>query len=85
MSSVERSLTLRDIASCFEGLIPAEIATALADGTPNVTHLSRVQMVDDDPSFPIRSRLILLKRRLDQRDAPIRIERAGSRRMRGQR
>jgi predicted pyridoxine 5'-phosphate oxidase superfamily flavin-nucleotide-binding protein len=41
-------LTLRDIQSCFEGIIPAEIATASADGVPNITHLSRVYMVDDD-------------------------------------
>jgi predicted pyridoxine 5'-phosphate oxidase superfamily flavin-nucleotide-binding protein len=46
--STERRLTLRDIESCFEGIIPAEIATASADGVPNVTHLSRVHMVDDD-------------------------------------
>jgi predicted pyridoxine 5'-phosphate oxidase superfamily flavin-nucleotide-binding protein len=41
-------IPLTEIAACFEGLIPATIATASADGTPNVTHLSRVHMVDDD-------------------------------------
>ena len=41
-------LPLSQIAACFEGLIPAEIATASPDGTPNVTHLSRVHMVDDE-------------------------------------
>jgi predicted pyridoxine 5'-phosphate oxidase superfamily flavin-nucleotide-binding protein len=41
-------IALSDIAACFEGLIPAEIATASADGVPNVTHLSRVHMVDDE-------------------------------------
>jgi adenylate cyclase len=42
------ALRLSDIAACFEGLIPAEIATASADGVPNVTHLSRVDMLDDE-------------------------------------
>jgi hypothetical protein len=41
-------MPLGKIAACFEGLIPATIATAAPDGTPNVTHLSRVHMVDDD-------------------------------------
>ena len=44
----EPRIALSAIAACFEGLIPAEIATASADGVPNVTHLSRVHMVDDE-------------------------------------
>ena len=44
----EGAVRLSDIAACFEGLIPAEIATASADGVPNVTHLSRVHMLDDE-------------------------------------
>jgi adenylate cyclase len=30
---------LGSIRGCFEGVIPAVVATAAADGTPNVTYL----------------------------------------------
>ncbi len=39
---------LRELQNCFEGAIPAVIATVGADGIPNVTFLSRVRMVDDE-------------------------------------
>jgi adenylate cyclase len=41
-------LTLHRVRLCFEGAVPAVIATAAADGTPNITYLSRVQAVDDE-------------------------------------
>ncbi|CAM5770905.1 hypothetical protein LMIY3S_03329 [Labrys miyagiensis] len=39
---------LRDLQACFEGVIPSIIATAAADGTPNISYLSHVAFVDDD-------------------------------------
>lgn len=39
---------LHDIAVCFEGEVPSAIATASADGTPNITYLSKVHLVDDE-------------------------------------
>lgn len=41
-------ITLGAIRDCFEGAIPAVIATCSPDGTPNVTLLSQVHYVDDD-------------------------------------
>jgi adenylate cyclase len=42
------TIRLRDIRLCFEGAVPAVIATASSDGTPNVTYLSCVRLVDDE-------------------------------------
>ncbi len=41
-------IRLRDLDDCFEGVIPSIIATAAADGTPNISYLSHVALVDDD-------------------------------------
>jgi predicted pyridoxine 5'-phosphate oxidase superfamily flavin-nucleotide-binding protein len=42
------TFTLRDLHLCFEGAVPAVIATASSTGVPNVTFLSRVRIVDDE-------------------------------------
>jgi len=40
-------IALRDIATCFEGVIPAMMATCSLEGEPNVTEISQVHLVDD--------------------------------------
>jgi predicted pyridoxine 5'-phosphate oxidase superfamily flavin-nucleotide-binding protein len=45
---VSEDLDLRDLQLCFEGAVPAVIATASADGAPNITYLSRIRMVDGE-------------------------------------
>ncbi|MEW5421603.1 pyridoxamine 5'-phosphate oxidase family protein [Amorphus sp. 3PC139-8] len=39
---------LADLAACFEGVIPSIVATVSDDGTPNVSYLSHVVMVDEN-------------------------------------
>jgi hypothetical protein len=39
--------TLQDIRACFEGVIPAIVATCAADGTPNVAYISQVFYTDE--------------------------------------
>jgi adenylate cyclase len=45
---VAAPLTIKDLQSCFTGLVPLVLATASASGVPNVTYLSRVHPVDDE-------------------------------------
>jgi hypothetical protein len=42
------NFTLESIRRCFEGAIPAQIATCAPDGTPNVAYLSQVHYVDSE-------------------------------------
>jgi adenylate cyclase len=39
---------LADLQPCFEGVIPSIVATAAHDGTPNISYLSHVVMVDEN-------------------------------------
>lgn len=39
---------LSDLRRSFRGAVPAVVATAAADGTPNITYLSSVHLVDDE-------------------------------------
>ena len=40
------SVPLENIASCFEGVIPSTICSCSRDGTPNLTYLSIVHLLD---------------------------------------
>ncbi|CAN7211099.1 GAF domain-containing protein [Rhizobium sp. LjRoot258] len=42
------TLHLSDLRACFEGVIPSIIATSSGDGTPNISYLSHVIMIDSD-------------------------------------
>ena len=39
--------SLHRLRPCFEGAVPAVLATCARDGTPNVTYISEVQYVDE--------------------------------------
>jgi hypothetical protein len=40
------TIHLDDLQRCFQGIIPAIVATCALDGTPNVTYLSHVYYLD---------------------------------------
>lgn len=39
--------TLTSLARCFQGVVPCAVATASADGWPNVTYVSHLHAIDD--------------------------------------
>ena len=41
-------LRLEDLRDCFDGVLPAVIATCDAEGEPNITYLSKVFLVDSE-------------------------------------
>ena len=41
------TVPLESIASCFEGIIPSTICSCSSGGTPNLTYLSIVHLLDD--------------------------------------
>ncbi|HEX6179452.1 MAG TPA: GAF domain-containing protein [Thermoanaerobaculia bacterium] len=41
-------MRLADISRCFQGVIPSLIATSDRNGTPNITYVSQVYLVDED-------------------------------------
>jgi adenylate cyclase len=42
------SVRLDQVRDCMEGVLPAVVATCAADGSPNVTYLSKVMYVDPE-------------------------------------
>lgn len=44
---MSRAVRLSSMANCFQGVIPAVVATCDAQGIPNVTLVSQVHLVDD--------------------------------------
>jgi hypothetical protein len=47
-SPVADAVELTSLPGCFDGVIPPIVATCSASGTPNVTHLSQLFLVDRD-------------------------------------
>jgi len=47
-TGVGPDIALRSIMPAFEGVIPATIATASADGTPNITYISVARFLDEE-------------------------------------
>ena len=41
------SVTLESLATCFQGILPAQLFTCSAEGIPNAAYLSHVEYVDD--------------------------------------
>ncbi|HET7698257.1 MAG TPA: GAF domain-containing protein [Vicinamibacterales bacterium] len=41
------NVTLESLATCFQGILPAQLFTCSADGIPNAAYLSHVEYVDD--------------------------------------
>ena len=41
------SVTLESLATCFQGILPAQLFTCSRDGIPNAAYLSHVEYVDD--------------------------------------
>jgi adenylate cyclase len=47
-NGVGEELTLEALGRCYEGAVPAVVCTADAEGTPNITYISRVHLVDHE-------------------------------------
>jgi adenylate cyclase len=46
--SGNRSIDLRSMQGCFDGVIPPVIATCSMDGVPHATYLSQLNLVDEE-------------------------------------